>query len=96
MRPVPMEKDGRTELDKADPTYRPYVSVWYDIDRDKMYPAARALMDRNFDSTAATLEILNRRRYNLVMFHHHRSLTNPANSIEVLGCPERRRVFCFN
>lgn len=67
MRPVPMEKDGRTELEKAHPTYRPYVSVWYDIDRDKMYPAARVLMDRNFDSTAATLEILNRRRYNLVI-----------------------------
>lgn len=62
MRPVPVEKDGRTELEKADPTYRPYVSIWYDIDRDKMYPAARALMDQKFDSTAATLEILTRCR----------------------------------
>ncbi|KAG6362747.1 hypothetical protein INS49_007840 [Diaporthe citri] len=27
MRPVPVEKDGRTEREKADPTYRPYVSI---------------------------------------------------------------------
>ncbi|KAL2284815.1 hypothetical protein FJTKL_08644 [Diaporthe vaccinii] len=60
MRPVPVEKDGRTQLQKADPTYKPYVSIWYDIDRDKMYPTARTLMDQKFDSTAATLEILTR------------------------------------
>lgn len=64
MRPVPIEKDGRTQEEKADPTYRPYVSIWYEIDRDKMYPAARSLMDQNFDSTAATLEVLRRCKLN--------------------------------
>lgn len=60
MRPVPVEKDGRTEAEKADPQYRPYISIWYDIDEDKMFPTAKKLKDQNFDSTAATLEILRR------------------------------------
>lgn len=60
MRPVPDERDGRSQEQKADPRYRPYVSIWYDIDRTKMYPTASALMDLNFDSTAATLEVLRR------------------------------------
>lgn len=60
MRPVPEEKDGRTQQEKADPKYRSYISIWYDINRDKMYRSARSLMDQNFDSTAATLEVLSR------------------------------------
>lgn len=95
MRPVPVEKDGRTQLEKADPKYTPYVSIWYDIDRDKMYPTARKLMDQNFDSTAATLEILTRSRQILALSSHRRLLTNATNSIEVLGCPNRLKFrFC--
>ncbi|KAJ0107255.1 hypothetical protein J7T55_007625 [Diaporthe amygdali] len=60
-RPVAVERDGRTREQKAEPEYRPYVSLWLDIDRDKMYDSARSLMDRNFDSTAATLEVLRRK-----------------------------------
>ncbi|KAK2611512.1 hypothetical protein N8I77_004846 [Diaporthe amygdali] len=59
-RPVAVERDGRTREQKAEPGYRPYVSLWLDVDRDKMYDSARSLMDRNFDSTAATLEVLRR------------------------------------
>lgn len=58
LRPVPTEKDGRTDEEKSDRNYKPYISMWYDIDRTKMYSNARALMDQNFDSTAAILEIL--------------------------------------
>lgn len=60
MRPVPEERDGRSQQEKADPKYRPHIAIWYDIDRDKMYRAARSLMDQKFDSTAATLEVLDR------------------------------------
>lgn len=61
LRPVPGEKDGRTQAEKADPRYRPYVSFWYEIDRSKMYPAARDLMERNFDAAAAGMEMIRRR-----------------------------------
>jgi hypothetical protein len=58
LRPVPEEKDGRTDEEKSRQGYKPYTSVWYDIDRSKMYSCARALMDQNFDATTATLEVL--------------------------------------
>ncbi|POS74970.1 hypothetical protein DHEL01_v206632 [Diaporthe helianthi] len=58
LRPVPKEKDGRTDEEMADPDYRAYISLWYEIDRSQMYPSARQLMDAGFDSEAAALEML--------------------------------------
>lgn len=58
LRPVPEEKDGRTDEQKASQDYRPYISVCYENDRSQMYPSARELKDVGFDSEAAALEML--------------------------------------
>lgn len=58
MRKVPREKDGRTNVQKQQPGYREYRSLWLDIDRDKMYPSARRLYSLQFEAARATLGIL--------------------------------------
>lgn len=99
LRPVPVEKDGRTQQQKAEATYRPYISLWYEVDRDKMFPRARALMDQNFDSTAATLELLNRcisESLYVYLSLTKRFLTSYTNSVKDLDYTERRGRLCFD
>lgn len=84
LRPVPEEMDGRTDEEKASPDYKPYSSVWYEIDRSQMYPSARLLMDAGFDSEAAALEMLRICLSPQSLSLNRRLLTDDTNSTEVL------------
>lgn len=63
MRKVPMDRDGRTDEEKKDGNYRPYRTLYHEIDEDEMYDHARLLYRSGFDAQRATEWVLNRRAF---------------------------------